>query len=173
LLKHPDFSSLPVSITIIGESGFHEAGTVLKGGKFSVHGVYQRDDLPALLERYKIAAVMIPSVWPETFSFTTSEALLLGYPVITFSLGAQGERVSNYECGVVVDEVSAEGMIKSIRQIIEHPELIEEMSRRALQYAPVTEEEHFSALCAIVNTTLSIQANNNARGSVHENVNAG
>ena len=62
-------------------------------GKLFVHGKYSRPQLPGLLEKYGVSVILIPSVWPETFSFTTSEALLLGYPVICFDIGAQAERV--------------------------------------------------------------------------------
>jgi GT2 family glycosyltransferase/glycosyltransferase involved in cell wall biosynthesis len=56
-----------------------------------VHGSYELRDLPALVQRYGISAWFIPSVWPETFSFTTHEALATGMPVFCFDLGAQAE----------------------------------------------------------------------------------
>lgn len=55
-----------------------------------VHGAYRHEDLPALVGRYGITCWLIPSVWPETFSFTTHEALATGLPVWAFDLGAQG-----------------------------------------------------------------------------------
>lgn len=58
-----------------------------------VHGNYQLRDLPNLVARYGISAWLIPSIWPETFSFTTHEALATGLPVFAFDLGAQGEAV--------------------------------------------------------------------------------
>jgi hypothetical protein len=35
----------------------------------------------------------VPAVWPETYSFSTREALATGLPVIAFDIGAQGEAV--------------------------------------------------------------------------------
>lgn len=58
-----------------------------------VHGSYELRDLPGLVARYRITGWMIPSIWPETFSFTTHEALATGMPVISFDLGAQGDAV--------------------------------------------------------------------------------
>ncbi|MBH1973905.1 MAG: glycosyltransferase [Rhodobacteraceae bacterium] len=58
-----------------------------------VHGSYELRDLPGLVARYGISAWLIPSVWPETFSFTTHEALATGLPVFCFDLGAQGDAV--------------------------------------------------------------------------------
>lgn len=56
-----------------------------------IHGSYQRRDLAPLVARYGISAWLIPSIWPETFSFTTHEVLATGMPVFAFDLGAQGE----------------------------------------------------------------------------------
>ncbi len=61
--------------------------------KARVHGPYRRDEIAALVARYGIDRWLIPSVWPETFSYTTHEALATGLPVWCFELGAQGEAV--------------------------------------------------------------------------------
>lgn len=58
-----------------------------------VHGDYRIKDIPALVARYGISRWLIPSIWPETFSYTTHEALATGLPVFTFNLGAQGDAV--------------------------------------------------------------------------------
>ncbi len=58
-----------------------------------VHGEYAPEDLPALIARYRINAWLIPSIWPETFSFVTHEAIATGLPVFAFDLGAQGDQV--------------------------------------------------------------------------------
>jgi len=60
-----------------------------------VHGAYALRDLEGLVARYGISCWLIPSIWPETFSFTTHEALATGMPVFAFDLGAQGEAVTN------------------------------------------------------------------------------
>ena len=44
----------------------------------------------------------MPSIWPETFSFTTHEMLATGKPVMAFDLGAQGEAVREAENGHIV-----------------------------------------------------------------------
>lgn len=58
-----------------------------------VHGAYQPHQIAELAQRHGIGCWLIPSVCPETFSFTTHEALATGLPVICFDLGAQGETV--------------------------------------------------------------------------------
>ena len=54
-------------------------------------GKYNRMEISALAERNQIAAWLIPSIWPETFSYTIHEALATGLPVFCFDLGAQQE----------------------------------------------------------------------------------
>ncbi|MGL6208647.1 MAG: glycosyltransferase, partial [Paracoccaceae bacterium] len=58
-----------------------------------VHGDYQLRDIPNLVARYHVTCWLIPSIWPETFSYTTREVLATGLPVWCFDLGAQAEAV--------------------------------------------------------------------------------
>jgi len=58
-----------------------------------VHGRYAPADLADLVARYQVSAWLIPSIWPETFSFTTHESVATGLPVYAFDLGAQGDLV--------------------------------------------------------------------------------
>lgn len=58
-----------------------------------IHGDYEPKDIPALAAKYGVSCWFIPSVWSETFSFTTHEALSTELPVICFDLGAQAEAV--------------------------------------------------------------------------------
>jgi len=56
-----------------------------------LHGHYEIENIPSLVARYGITDWLIPSIWPETFSFTSHEALATGMPVWCFDLGAQAE----------------------------------------------------------------------------------
>lgn len=89
--------SLPISLVHIGAdaSRFNLRG-------IAVHGSYAREDLPSLLTQYNVDVIFIASICPETFSYTTLEAVRLGYPVVCFDIGAPAERVSHYEKGVVI-----------------------------------------------------------------------
>ena len=65
-------------------------------------------DLPGLVARYGITDWLVPSVWPETFSYTTHEALATGLPVYAFDIGAQGDAVEKAENGRLI-RFSADG----------------------------------------------------------------
>ncbi|HUF56304.1 MAG TPA: glycosyltransferase [Thermohalobaculum sp.] len=68
-----------------------------------IHGDYEIADIPRLVESYGIDAWLIPSVWPETFSYTLHEALATGLPVFCFDLGAQAEAARAARNGFVLD----------------------------------------------------------------------
>lgn len=67
-----------------------------------VTGRYKLSDLEMLASKYRVAAWLMPSICPETFSFTTHEMLATGLPVMAFDLGAQGEAVRKAPNGHVV-----------------------------------------------------------------------
>ena len=56
-----------------------------------IHGSYKLADLPGLVKKYGITDWLMPSVWPETFSYVVHEVLATGMPVWAFDLGAQGD----------------------------------------------------------------------------------
>ncbi|MRX52187.1 glycosyltransferase [Paracoccus sp. S-4012] len=67
-----------------------------------VTGQYDLSDLASTLARHSVTAWLMPSVWPETFSFSTHEMLATGLPVMAFDLGAQGEAVKAAPNGHIV-----------------------------------------------------------------------
>ncbi len=62
-------------------------------GKATFHGYYSRADLPALLSGNMIDLVVMAPTVHETFSFTLSEALCSGVPVLANRLGSNEERL--------------------------------------------------------------------------------
>jgi len=68
----------------------------------AVLGGYRLEDLPNLVARHGIGAWLIPSLWPETFSYVTQESLATGLPCIGFDLGGQGDALRRAGNGHVV-----------------------------------------------------------------------
>jgi GT2 family glycosyltransferase/glycosyltransferase involved in cell wall biosynthesis len=69
------------------------------------HGAYERDTICGDLIDARIDLVVLLPTWPETFSFTLSEALCAGKPVIVADSGAPGERIRATRFGIAVDSV--------------------------------------------------------------------
>lgn len=83
-----------------------------------VTGPYDRRDISALACRHHVGVWLIPSVWPETFSFATREALATGLPVLTFDLGAQAEAARSARNGLVlsIDPFDSAALLAQLEQ---------------------------------------------------------
>lgn len=79
-----------------------------------IHGKYSRDELPDLMKEYQVDIVFIASIWPETFSYTTEEAIKMGMKVASFDLGAPAERLKKYDKGIIIPEISAESALDTL-----------------------------------------------------------
>lgn len=79
-----------------------------------VHGKFKHDEIVDLTEQYAIDLFLIPSIWPETFSYTTAEIMQMGMPLAVFDLGAPAERVKDYEKGMIIPEISAQSALDTL-----------------------------------------------------------
>jgi len=144
LINTQKFKMLPVRIVLLGEINPLPNYVTGADSNFILHGSYNRQDLGRLLGSYDVSMVMIPSQWPETFCYTASEALLLGYPVLCFDVGAQADRIRRNNCGWVVKEPFVENAVAEIRTILANPDMVSEKSLHACNYIPHTSEQHLS-----------------------------
>ncbi|WP_291168813.1 glycosyltransferase [Gimesia sp.] len=77
------------------------------------HGPYKSEDLAAKLAKIKPDLIWLPAQWPETYSYTLSEALFAGIPVVVPDIGAFPERVSKHPAAQVYPwKSSPDEMIK-------------------------------------------------------------
>ena len=91
-------------------------------GVFTMHGPYDVNMLPALIEHYRVRLVAYPSAGPETFSFTLSEVWALGRPAIVPPVGALADRVGASGGGWVWSEEewrSEERMLDRIARVLD------------------------------------------------------
>lgn len=101
-----------ISVVLFGD---FEDGQKPDGIK--VIGEYQRDELSNLVQAEEIDVIFFPSIWPETFSFTCSEAISMGLPVASFDIGAPAERIRAYELGMVIPlDSSIEEIVDELTQ---------------------------------------------------------
>jgi len=85
----------------------------------TIHGDYRLDQIGDLVARYGITCWLIPSIWPETFSYTTHEALATGLPVHAFDIGAQGAAVARVENGHPIHFAPDADLVQNILTVIE------------------------------------------------------
>ena len=82
-----------IKITVIGYTDIYSKAYVNKSGLLEITGAYDNGDVSDLLARYKTNIVLIPSICPETYSYTVSEAIYSGYKVLAFNMGAPADRI--------------------------------------------------------------------------------
>lgn len=85
-------SGAPIEFHLVG----HAYRELLKQPRaaLTVHGPYLDSDLPGLLAWIRPDVVWFPALWPETYSYTLSSALVAGLPVIAPDIGSFPERLS-------------------------------------------------------------------------------
>jgi GT2 family glycosyltransferase len=106
LVARIDARDLPIDVVLIGET----SGRV-KSKHFKMTGRYTREELPRLVADYGIDLFLIPSIWPETFSYTTQEIMMMQMPLMVFDLGAPAERVRTYEQGLILEDFEPDTII--------------------------------------------------------------
>jgi len=114
LVQKLDELDLPVDVVLIGE-----ISEPISSRRFRATGRYERSELPKIVEQEGIDLFLLPSICPETFSFTTEEIVSMGYPLMVFDIGAPAERVRNYERGVVLGSIGADAVIEELRRRLE------------------------------------------------------
>ena len=100
---------------LFGVWGYNEL-SMLDKKNYTKTGLYERDELPQLIAKYQIDVICILPIWPETYCYTLSEALMCGVPIIATDIGALGERMREFNCGWLV---SVDNAYKESLEIIE------------------------------------------------------
>jgi hypothetical protein len=98
LVEYIDKYKINAKVIIIGTFPY-----TIESNSLEVTGTYERSNLESIVISKNISRFLIPSICPETFSYTTEEVMQMGYPIFVFNLGAQAERVSNYSLGTVME----------------------------------------------------------------------
>ncbi|RUM74646.1 MAG: hypothetical protein DSZ12_05165 [Sulfurovum sp.] len=106
LVERIEKEKLAINVVVIGE-----ITEKIKSKHFKVTGRYKREDVPKLIQKHQIDIFLIPSVWPETFSYTTQEIMMMGLPLMVFNLGAPAERAKEYTKGYVLEEISVQAIL--------------------------------------------------------------
>ncbi len=100
---------MSIKIVIIGTTFDY-----IKNKNLTITGKYDRIQLPELVLQNKIDVFFIPSIWPETFSYTTEEIIQMNLSLAVFDLGAPAERVAKYAKGLIIPKVDAKMALEMI-----------------------------------------------------------
>ncbi len=124
---------------LFGVWGYSEL-SLMKKRNYTKTGLYERDDLPGLMVKYQIDVACILPIWPETYCYTLSEAIMCKVPVIATDIGALGERMRAMNCGWLVSVENAyEETLEIIKRIrnkgTEYQEKRDAVARKKLKTA--------------------------------------
>jgi len=111
LVQEIEDKNLSIKITLIGE-----ISDSIHSEHFKITGRYEKKDLPQIILDNKIDIFFIPSIWPETFSYTTQEIISMELPIMVFNLGAPAERVKKYKYGYIIDEMNNSSILKTLNK---------------------------------------------------------
>jgi glycosyltransferase involved in cell wall biosynthesis len=82
--------------------GYTDIDRALKAvGNVTITGKYTPEDLPALLAETKGRLALFLSAWPETYSYTLSEVVKLGFIPLAPDIGAPADRIRAAGFGLV------------------------------------------------------------------------
>ena len=91
---------LPLDFVLVGASEHDRL--LLETGRVRITGPYPEGEGAALTARMDADLAFIPSIWPETWCFTLSEAWRAGLYTVVFDLGAQAARVRASQRGLTL-----------------------------------------------------------------------
>jgi len=90
----------PIRIALLGPAA---DATRLGRAGVRVHGRYDQQDVSRLLAEERPHVVFFPAIWPETWSFTLTEAMRSPAEIVAFDLGAIADRLRRLGRGRVLD----------------------------------------------------------------------
>jgi len=108
LVKYIEKNNINAKVILIGD-----ISEDINSPVFYKTGRYKPEELPELVKKLGITEFFIPSIWPETYSYTTDEVMQLGYPLTVFDIGAPAERVKKYEKGKVIKNNNIESLFEN------------------------------------------------------------
>lgn len=107
-LTHPH-----LTFHVVGHTSIDEA--LLQLGNVKITGRYEPEELQALVAATRGRIALFLHTWPETFSYTLTEALQLGLMPVVPDLGAPAERVRAAGYGVIYPHAaSASELLKTL-----------------------------------------------------------
>lgn len=102
---------------------------------FVNHGVYKRSELCKKLRENNIKLICLFSMTPESYSYTLTESIACGIPVLGVDIGAIGDRVKKNNLGWLIDlDSKEEDYAKRIKEILSNKEEYEKKVKSINKY---------------------------------------
>lgn len=140
MISYIEQNHLDIRIKLIGVSDEE-----INSSAFSCTGRYTKAQLPWLTLTEDIDMFLIPSIWPETFSYTTSEIISMQMPLAVLPIGAPVERVVHYDKGLVLSNDKPESILKEMQEFAKEKLQMDAMPLHMKRILFVGEEISFAS----------------------------
>jgi glycosyltransferase involved in cell wall biosynthesis len=107
-------------------------------------GSYDKSELPNILNQLDV--LLIPSLWHETFSFVTREAVLAGLPIVASRMGGIPEAIDDGVNGLLLPPGDVGAWVTAMRRLVKEPTLIAAFHRAQLTRQVKSMREHAAEL---------------------------
>lgn len=109
MVERADKLKLPIRFEILGKCEER-----IRSPRFHVSPLCAEEEFPAAILGLGIDAIFVSSIYPETFSYTTQQAIEMDLPCICFPLGAPVERLYRYDKGFVLPSMEPQDHLEEI-----------------------------------------------------------
>ena len=92
--------ALPLDFIVVGHT--IDDARLLATGLVFVTGRFRQEEAVPLIQAQQASLALLPSVWPETWSFGLTELWKAGLMVATFDIGAPAERIRRTGRGILL-----------------------------------------------------------------------
>lgn len=104
-------------------------------GNYFFHGTYERENIINELKENEIDLILLLTIWPESYSYTLTEAAIAGIPVLAIDYGAVSERTGKNKLGYIVPkDASFEDIENKIDEIFANEAGYEEVLKNIDKY---------------------------------------
>lgn len=104
-------------------------------GNYTFHGTYERENIINNLKENNIDLVLLLTIWPESYSYTLTEAAIAQIPVLAIDYGAVSERVQKNKLGYIIDkDASFEEIENKIDNIFADEETYKQILKNIEKY---------------------------------------
>lgn len=100
LLEHATRVGSPVRLRVVGST--RDDIKLFRFPEVDITGRAEVGELGRRLDAYRPDFVLLPTVWPEPYSYALSEIAASGHPVVAFDWGGAAERIRASGCGVPI-----------------------------------------------------------------------
>lgn len=102
-----------IAITLIGKA--ERPIPAAARHALSETGPYAAEELPDLIARVDPEVIWFPAGWPETWSYTLTQAILSGRPILAADIGAFSERLAGHpRAALIAPEAGAEATLSAM-----------------------------------------------------------